>query len=317
MSTTVLPSLAGLGWGIQRTPVFNTVVQQAISGKETRISLYSYPRWKWELSYNILRSAAAYTELQQLAGFFNTLLGQFDTFLYQDADDNSVTGQGIGTGNGSTSEYQLVRSFGGFVEPVLAPNNISSLYLNGIAIPAGGYSAPVNGALTSSASGSLGATTYYVVSTWVTNSGETAPSGETSLAVAANHVLQVAAPSSPPPGAIGWNVYVSNTAGGGSTHENLQDNYIGLTTPWTEPNTGLIGGAGAPASNTTGWSIGTWGGSNPGILFFFGNVLNTVAITADFTYYWPCRMSDDSLPLELFLSGMYSAKKFAFISVKN
>jgi uncharacterized protein (TIGR02217 family) len=315
MSTAILPSLAGLGFPVTRTPVWDTVLQQNISGKEVRVALQSYPRWKWELSFTVLRSSAAYTELQQLAGFFNARQGMFDTFLYQDADDNSVTSQTIGTGDGTTTAFQLIRSFGSFLEPVLAPNSLAAVYLGGVSIPLAGYSAPTNGALTSTSAGSLGATTYYVKTTWTTNSGQTLPSAETSLAVAANKVLNVAAPSGAPAGATGWAVYVSNTVGGGSGAETLQA-VNALGSPWVEPTSGLVAGAALPSSNTTGWSLSTWGSTNPGVVTFAGAPANTVAITADFTYYWPCRMSDDSLGFSMFLGGMYECKKFAFISVK-
>lgn len=315
MSTAILPSLAGLGFPVQRTPVWDTIIQTAISGKETRIAKQTYPRWKWELSYTVLRSSAAFVELQELAGFFNARQGSFDTFLYQDADDNSVTGQAIDNGDGMTTAFQLVRAFGGFIEPVLAPNTVSAVYLNGVSIPAAGYSAATNGALSQTSSGSLGAATYYVRSTWVTESGETATSVESSLAVSANHVLNVAAPSSAPAGAIGWNAYVG-TSSAGETRQNSTP--IALGTPWGEPNTGLINtGAAFPLTNTTGWSVSTWGASSPGVLTFAGPPANSIPITADFTYYFPCRMSDDSVSFSLFISQYYEAKKFAFMTVKN
>lgn len=109
--------------------------------------------------------------------------------------------------------------------------------------------APTNGALSATAGGTLAATTYYVRSTWVNASGETLGATETSLAVAANNVLNVAAPASPPTGATGWNVYVS-TAAGTETKQNSAA--LGLTTAWVEPTTGLIAGAALPATNTTG-----------------------------------------------------------------
>lgn len=108
-------------------------------------------------------------------------------------------------------------------------------------------SAPTNGALSATAGGTLAATTYYVRSTWVNASGETLGATETSLAVAANNVLNVAAPGSPPYGATGWNVYVS-TAAGTETKQNSAA--LGLTTAWVEPTTGLIAGAALPATNT-------------------------------------------------------------------
>ncbi len=178
-----------------------------------------------------------------------------DTFLYTDATDNTVIAQSIGTGNGSTTTFQLVRSFGGFVEPILAPNAVTTVYDNGT--PVAAISAPTNGTLTQTSAGSLGATTYYVKTSWVTSTGETRVSNETSLAVSANKVLNVAAPGSAPAAAIGWNVYVSNTAGGGSGTETRQNGLtpIALGTPWVEPTSGLVAGvAGVAADQSSAWS---------------------------------------------------------------
>ena len=70
--------------------------------------------------------------MQQLAGFYNSMRGKFDSWLYQDADDNNIVAQVIGTGDGVTTSFQLVRAFGGFTEPILAPNVVSNIYLNGV-----------------------------------------------------------------------------------------------------------------------------------------------------------------------------------------
>ncbi len=135
--------------------------------------------------------------------------------------------------------------------------------VSGTSIPAGAHivqqlsgalSPPTNGALTETAGGTLSATTYYVQSTWVTAAGETLPSTETSLAVAANNVLNVAAPGSPPTGATGWNVYVS-TSTGPETKQNASP--IAIGTPWVEPTSGLIAGTAVPATNTSGSTGGT------------------------------------------------------------
>lgn len=206
MSTAVFIPPVGTGWPITRTPVFDTVIQQAVSGKETRIARQTYPRYKYQLTINLLRSSAAYqsTEYQYVIGFFNGRLGSFDTFLYQDADDNSVTGQAISTGDGTTTAFQLIRSFGGFIEPMLAPNTGATIniYLNGV-------------------------------------------------------------------------------------------------------------------KQTTGYTVTGWGTSTPGVLTFISAPASGVAITADFSYYFPCRMSDDSLGFSLFMSQFYEVKKFSFESVKN
>lgn len=120
MSTSVLSLPPGAAFPT-RSPVWDTNVQQSISGKETRYARETYPRYKWSLDINALRSSVALAEFQAILGFFNARQGQFDSFLYKDADDNQVTSQNIGTGDGVTTAFQLVRIFGGFIEPVLGP----------------------------------------------------------------------------------------------------------------------------------------------------------------------------------------------------
>lgn len=140
MTNAVFPTLAGLGWNVRRTPQWKTRVQEAISGKEVRIADWSFPRWQWELTYDFLRGDAAHAEFQALAGFFNQRQGMFDSFLYEDADDNAVAGQQLGLGDGATTNFQLIRTFGGFIEPIIAPNVVSAVYLAGVAQTPGGYS---------------------------------------------------------------------------------------------------------------------------------------------------------------------------------
>jgi hypothetical protein len=320
MSTAILPSLAGLAFPITRTQQFDSTIQQNISGLEVRIANQTYPRWQWDATFNVLRSAAALAEFQNLVGFIGQRLGSYDSFLYQDPNDNSVIGSALGTGTGLSAWFQLVRSLGGFVEPILAPNAVSAVYLAGVSIPTAGYPAPGAPTLGSSSAGALGATTYFVKTTWKTNSGETLPGTEANLAVAANKVLTVTQPSSPPAGAVSWGIYASNTVGGGSGAETLQATVPIATTVWTEPTSGLVSGTSPPATNTTNWAFTPWGTSvapGPGYITFGANVANGIAVTADFTYYWPCRFTEDKAAFELFLSQTYRVKKLSWISVKN
>ena len=202
MSSAVFPSLQGIAWNVKRSPRWSTRVQAAVSGKETRIADWSYPRWQWELAFEFLRGDAAHAEFQALAGFLNARQGQFDSFLYQDADDNAVTGQAIAIGDGTTKIFQLARSFGGFTEPVQAPNAVNQIYLNGVAQPG----------------------TLYSVSSW----GAAIP---------------------------------------------------GAVTFTTAPGAGVV-------------------------------------ITADFSFYFPCRFLDDSLDFEKFMFQLWQGKKIRFQSIK-
>lgn len=317
MSVSVFPTLAGLIYPVNMKPNWSTVKQKNVSGKMTRIGYFSYPFYTFQIGYSVLRSAVTYAEQQTLQGFFNSRNGSFDSFLFNNVDDNSVTGQALGTGDAVTTAFQLVRAYGGFVEPIYAPNAISAVYLDGVSIPTAGLSAPTNGALTSTVSGALGATTYYVKSAWVTKSGVTLPAAETNLAVLANKVLNVAAPGSAPTGAIGWNVYVSNTAGGGSGSEKKQNAAtIALGTPWVEPNSGLVNLGVPPVANTTGWTFSLWGTATPGILTFAGAPAAAVAITSDFTFYWPCIFQDDTMDFSKFMNLLWEAKSITLETLK-
>lgn len=202
MSTQILPSLAGLGFDVVRTPVWDTSIHTTISGKETRMARQVYPRWKWELTYNVLRSDATHSELQQLAGFFNARKGRFDTFLYRDADDNTAIAQILGQGTDSLTTFQLIRDFGGFKEVILAPQTVSAVYIDGVA-------------------------------------------------------------------------------------------------------------------QSSGWSVSAWGTATPGVITFASAPANNAIITADFSFYFPCRMSEDIVSFTMFISQHYRVKKFSFISVKN
>jgi hypothetical protein len=115
--------------------------------------------------------------------------------------------------------------------------------------------APPVPTLGSAVGGALGLTTYYVKTTYVDATGETVASPQSSLAVAALHLLTVASPAAPGgtnQGASGWNVYVS-TSGGAEELQNASP--IVMSMGWTEPAGGLVTGAPPPASDTTGWEV--------------------------------------------------------------
>jgi uncharacterized protein (TIGR02217 family) len=140
MGSEIFPSLAGLEYPVVRTPIFKTLVQQSVSGQENRAALQLYPRWQWTLSFNFLRDDAN-NEFRTLLAFFMARKGSFDSFLFEDIDDNAVTNQPIGHGDGSNTVFQLVRSFGGFDEPVLTPNTVT-MRINGVASAAWHFSGP-------------------------------------------------------------------------------------------------------------------------------------------------------------------------------
>ena len=118
MSDFLLPTLPGLMWTNVKKPKFGTNIAPHVSGREVRVSNYSYPLYEWELKYEFLR-ADAYNELQQLMGFYLARRGMFDSFLYRDPQENNVyVNNTIGVGDNFKTEFTVTKTFGGFVEPV-------------------------------------------------------------------------------------------------------------------------------------------------------------------------------------------------------
>lgn len=125
MTIPAFPTLPGIGFPT-RTEIWSTLAQESISGIGSPLALWSYPRHRWTYDFdqgkgNFLRSSAGTEELQTLVGFYNSMRGSVGVFRYDDPDDGEATDQSFGTGDGSTKTFQLLRSFGSFVEPIFAP----------------------------------------------------------------------------------------------------------------------------------------------------------------------------------------------------
>ena len=119
------PTIPGISLPVKRTAVVSTARHESINGKRTLLPLRSTPRWEWEIPFDLLRSAAystgSFSELETLFAFYLAQSTGGLCFNYFDADDNAATSQQFGIGDGTTTAFQLVRTRGGFAEPVYAP----------------------------------------------------------------------------------------------------------------------------------------------------------------------------------------------------
>ncbi|MGO9622373.1 MAG: DUF2460 domain-containing protein [Desulfobaccales bacterium] len=134
MSNAVFPILRGFTYPVIKKPTFSTIEQESVSGIKKHIGNWVYPRWQIEIPVEFLLDDVAHNELKTLVGFFLSRQGRFDSFLFDDPDDDFIQGQELGIGNGATTAFQLLRAYGGFIEPCLniksAP--VSVVYLNGV-----------------------------------------------------------------------------------------------------------------------------------------------------------------------------------------
>lgn len=134
MSNSIYPVLPGLDITASKVPELKTLIHAAVSGRESRMQVRDYPIWYFTLKYNFLRDQVSFPELTQLGGFYLSMYAAWDNFLFTDQDDNTVTDQAIGTGNGSQTDFQLARPFGAFVEPVFNPNVITNVKVSGSSV---------------------------------------------------------------------------------------------------------------------------------------------------------------------------------------
>lgn len=127
MSNTVYPDFPGVTWPVVKRPMHKTGIKETPSGREFRTRYMTYPRYAIRLNYEWLSEA----EMRQLIGMFNTHGGAFESFLFDDRDDRAVSNQVFGVGDDSTTSFQLVRTLGGFVEPVYEFNGAPQVYRSG------------------------------------------------------------------------------------------------------------------------------------------------------------------------------------------
>jgi uncharacterized protein (TIGR02217 family) len=143
------PSLSTQGWSTHVRPRFATDIAGHVSGRETRRATRASALYDIELTYELLRADAAHQELQILAGFFVEQGGRDALFWMAPPGLSIVTGQALGSGDGSTTTFALVRTFGAYAEPIAGTSGVTAVYLNGVAQGSGwsvssGYGPQIN-----------------------------------------------------------------------------------------------------------------------------------------------------------------------------
>lgn len=143
MSNAIFPDLPGLAWPIGKTPRFSNKTQTSASLREVRARMAVYPIYDIKLTFEFLRE----DEWRLLGGFFLQRAGSFESFLFEDKHDCSVVDQALGIGDGSRTQWQLVRDFGGFVEPCENIKTIGAIKVGGVVVPPSGYTITSTGLL--------------------------------------------------------------------------------------------------------------------------------------------------------------------------
>jgi len=96
-----------ISYGANGGPMFLTDVVATVSGYEQRNSKWSQSSAK----YNVASGVKTETQWQALIAFFRARRGKAVGFRFKDWSDYSAENIGIGTGDDSTTDFQLVKLY--------------------------------------------------------------------------------------------------------------------------------------------------------------------------------------------------------------
>jgi len=132
MTLPTFPVLSG-GFLPKRSPLWSTQKLPASGGMESRIPLWTMPKWRYEFDLEFLLNAISAAEFDALEGLYNSVNGAAGVFGYTDPEDCTASAQTFGVGDGASVLFQLQRALGGFSEPVFLPVGTPSITVNGVA----------------------------------------------------------------------------------------------------------------------------------------------------------------------------------------
>ena len=122
-----------IAYGSAGGPEYSTDIVITHGGYEQRNINWSQARAR----YNVAHGVKTQAQLDTLIAFFRARKGRADGFRFKDWTDYQVTGQSIGTGDGTTTQFQLIKSYisGTSSESRTISKPVSatlSVYLNGV-----------------------------------------------------------------------------------------------------------------------------------------------------------------------------------------
>ncbi|MGN6683091.1 MAG: phage distal tail protein, Rcc01695 family [Devosia sp.] len=133
--------------GARGGPERTTDIVTLSSGREERNSRWAQSRRRYNAGYGVKSRA----EMQAVLAFFEERRGRFHSFLWRDgldhssgADTPTALDQAIGTGDGSTTAFQLIKVYGAafdpYVRPITKPVEGSvKLAVDGVELASGGF----------------------------------------------------------------------------------------------------------------------------------------------------------------------------------
>lgn len=137
MSFPVAPSFPlSMAKGLHKSPNFSgTVLQKTAAGIGSAVSLKPYATWDFEFGMDSVQGneSAASSVVALFFSLLGATMGGANLFLFTDPQDHSVTNMHFGTGNGTTTAFQLSREIGSpvMVDVIQNVNGSPEIFVNG------------------------------------------------------------------------------------------------------------------------------------------------------------------------------------------
>lgn len=96
-----------IAYGATGGPEFATSVVATASGYEQRNINWSSARGRWDVASGLKKQ----TQLDTLIAFFRARKGRAHGFRFKDWTDYKASAQALGTGNGTITTFQLIRTY--------------------------------------------------------------------------------------------------------------------------------------------------------------------------------------------------------------
>ena len=121
----IFPALPVVGFPVRKSPIFTAWEHKSVSGMQYQTARQIYPNWDFQLQYGdsawlreqtqnnpIYTANSPFREFEAISQLFLSCLGSYGEFWYDDPEDNSRAGQVIGLGDGSTTIFRIMRTWG-------------------------------------------------------------------------------------------------------------------------------------------------------------------------------------------------------------
>ena len=122
-----------IAYGASGGPEYATTIFSAASGYEQRNAGWSAARGRWDVGSGLKRREQAAT----LIAFFRARKGRAYGFRFKDWTDYQASGEVLGTGDGATTVFQLIKHYtsGGVIETRVIRKPVAGMvkvYLDGV-----------------------------------------------------------------------------------------------------------------------------------------------------------------------------------------